>query len=434
MKTIRVLIGNRLVGELGATANRSIFIYAKDFLAEPMELSPLVMTSRAEPYVFEGKEDLGLPPLVRDSLPGYYAAKVMRQWFAHHFSPKFEVSYLEQLSYVGYFGMGALVYEPAKDFPAKLLRTYDLKKQERLSKALKPVDLDAVRFSTRTIGGARPKSLVCRDLATGNFYLDDPRLADEKYQHLVLKYGIPPQERSDLNNYPEIEHSYHQVAQRCGINTAQTLLLPSANKKFTHFGSVRFDQVKGQRIHMATLRGLMGVDSARHQFTYGELLETTRKLTRNLEEMKEVYRRMVFNVLAHCCDDHERNHSFLMDSQGRWSLSPAYDLSFTDNHSWFTAQDQAMLIHGKVSGISSKDLVAEGERAGLGGRYCRDTIQHIAEELSGMGKRLLAHGLQKEDARKIQEKLIYIAGQVGATRQSVNPSKTKPRPRSVAKK
>jgi len=78
--------------------------------------------------------------------------------------------------------------------------------------------------------------------------------------------------------------------------------------------------------------------------------------------MEEIFRRMVFNVLAHNCDDHVKNFSFMMDQNGIWSLSPAFDICYSYNSTNEWVKGHNMRVNNKRTGITYGDLMVVGEK------------------------------------------------------------------------
>jgi serine/threonine-protein kinase HipA len=71
---------------------------------------------------------------------------------------------------------------------------------------------------------------------------------------------------------------------------------------------------------------------------------------------------MIFNVLTHNCDDHTKNFSFLMNQDGKWFLSPAFDLCYSYKSSNIWVEGHNMRVNGKRTGITYKDLMVVGEK------------------------------------------------------------------------
>ena len=100
------------------------------------------------------------------------------------------------------------------------------------------------------------------------------------------------------------------------------------------------------------------------------------------KEIEQFYRRMVFNCLAVNQDDHVKNVSFIMDKNGKWQLSPAYDVTFSYNpeNKWLRAHQ--MTVNGKQTDIGLSDLIEAGSRMEIKERRCKDIINEVKQAVS----------------------------------------------------
>lgn len=91
-------------------------------------------------------------------------------------------------------------------------------------------------------------------------------------------------------------------------------------------------------------------------YSYEQLFQTMRALRLPYTQAEQLFRRMVFNVLARNCDDHTKNFAFIMDEAGQWSLSPAYDVchAFRPGSIWVSSQ--SLMLNGKREGIERSDF------------------------------------------------------------------------------
>ncbi|MFH1463127.1 MAG: HipA domain-containing protein [Pseudomonadota bacterium] len=92
----------------------------------------------------------------------------------------------------------------------------------------------------------------------------------------------------------------------------------------------RFDVQRGRRWHVHTLCGLLHADHRLPSLDYVGALTAVHRLTGDHQQLVQMFRRMVFNVLAHNHDDHSKQTSLRMDRRGQWTLAPAYDLTFSE--------------------------------------------------------------------------------------------------------
>ncbi len=166
-----------------------------------------------------------------------------------------------------------------------------------------------------SLGGARPKASV----------------VDEKGTLYVAKF---PSLKDD-HDVGLLEHQSHVMATEVGINAAQTRVIGTGGK-YHIFLSKRFDRTAtGRRVHFASSMALLGLsdgDGAATGHGYldivGFILQHCTDVEKNL---RELYRRVAFNISIGNSDDHFRNHGFLLTPKG-WTLSPAYDMNPTEDH------------------------------------------------------------------------------------------------------
>jgi serine/threonine-protein kinase HipA len=386
MKRIEVFYRDRKAGELAASGNQTSLQFAPDFIQSGIQLSPLRMKLRPEPYIY-GEADFGcLPPLLSDSLPDSYGRAVMNRWFAAKFGAEYRPTPLDKLAYVGMGGIGALSYRPVLDaFPPEVLREMDLREEQRLAAAAigqQPLEkLEKLRRAVHTVGGRFPKALLAIDPGTGLVYEDDPRL-DPRFERWIVKFGIPAAERDNLLNYPEVEYAYSCMARDVGIRVPRTRLLTTRSKEgnLVHFAIERFDVVDGTRLHVASLSGLTEIPAGRLELDYRDLFSVALDLCRDLREVREAFLRMLFNIAMHNVDDHGKNHAFVFDGSG-WKLAPAFDLTFSDvsapNEHTYAAR--AMPVNGNPLNPRRKDLLNLGERFGLRRGDCDAMMDQVAK-------------------------------------------------------
>ena len=161
-----------------------------------------------------------------------------------------------------------------------------------------------------SLGGARPKANVVD--TDGTLY--------------VAKF---PSEK-DLENTELIEHFSHQLAAKAGINVAKTRTI-RISKNRDLLLSERFDRTKdSRRIHFASAMSLLGLDDGAGSSTGNGYLDIVDFILHGCtdvrQNLRELYRRVAFNVMFGNTDDHFRNHGFLLTPKG-WTLSPAYDIN-----------------------------------------------------------------------------------------------------------
>lgn len=124
-----------------------------------------------------------------------------------------------------------------------------------------------------------------------------------------------------------------EMARKCGIEMAESRAQKFSNRQHT-FLTKRFDRINGKRIHFASAMTLLGYTDGTNSaegVSYLELAEWIGRNCNNVSQnLEQLWRRIVFNIAVSNCDDHLRNHGFLLTPKG-WTLSPAYDIN-PDEH------------------------------------------------------------------------------------------------------
>ena len=233
--------------------------------------------------------------------------------------------------------------------------------------------LDILRIGT-SAGGARAKAVIAYDEKTGEV-LSGQAEAPEGFEHWLLKFdGVSDIEFGKTTDFGRIEYAYYNMALAAGINMAESRLLEENGR--AHFMTRRFDRVAGTKLHMQSLCAIQHYDfNMAGAYGYEQALMTMRKMKLSKKEQMQQYRRMVFNVIARNQDDHTKNIAFLMDQQGEWSLSPAFDMthSYKPGEGW--TQTHQMSINGKRDHFIRQDLIQVAETNDL--KNSGDVIQDV---------------------------------------------------------
>lgn len=299
-----VILEGRTVGRLALTPeNLCAFEYDSEYLKKGQSVSPFYLPLRPGVFVARGNPFSGNFGVFNDSLPDGWGNLLLDRFLQSVNINLSSLSVLDRLSIVGSSGMGALEYRPDNSFtPTQGNFGLDFLASEAekiLNKKDDGTSLDSLFKLGGSSGGARPKVLL--------------NIAGEEW---LVKF------RSTLDppNVGQIEFEYSLLAKECNIEMPETRLF---ERKY--FGVRRFDRNEKMKIHVLSAAGLLHADYRIPCLDYQGLLTACFKLTGNIEEVYKLYRIMVFNVLIKNRDDHARNFSFLM-KDGKWELSPAYDL------------------------------------------------------------------------------------------------------------
>ncbi len=385
------------------------FRYYKEFLDKGYKISPLKVPLEEKTFFFPelrinrnlDKEFsdtfYGLPGIFADSLPERYGNHLMKSFLERQKLDFEDLNPIERLCYVGKRGMGALEYEPAVDlisnkeekvFVDELLETArnilsETENKEENAEEDKLLD-QLIEIGT-SAGGAKAKALIAlkkKDDKITNIYSGQasPR---EDLSYWILKFSDTKNDEHHSDKYTgALEYAYYLMAKECGIVMMDSDVLKDSSG-VAHFMTKRFDRVKGTKIHMATFCGIAHQDrNPPGQVGYEKLFSTMRELQLSFNEVQEVYRRMVFNVLSRNQDDHTKNHSFLMFPDGTWRLSPAYDLCFSYKKDHKFIGSQQMSVNGKRDDFTMSDLLECASHADITKAKAKKIIEQVQEGIS----------------------------------------------------
>lgn len=369
------------------------FEYDHSFVGRGLEPSPLMMPVReGRVYSFAGlnrETFMGLPGMLADSLPDTYGRALFDRWLA--LTGRTSGNPIESLCYLGRRCMGALEFEPAIDTGYNPQQRFEIDSlvdvaREALSdKASFGVNLnddrkaaiaEILRLGT-SAGGQRAKAIIAYNKATGEVRSGQIE-APAGFDYFIIKLdGVSAKAGfRETENYGRLEYSFYKLATACGIEMTECSLIEENGR--AHFLTRRFDREGGRKIHMQTLCGLAHYDfHLLRGYSYEQAFNVMRTLRLPYSSAREMFRRMVFNVVVRNQDDHTKNISFLMGEDGKWRLSPAYDMGYAYNiQGDWTAQHQ-MSVNGKFDDISRVDLLAFGNANGI--KDASDVIDQVCE-------------------------------------------------------
>jgi len=314
------------LGRLALLNRKIIFEFSPDFLGTGLNISPFKLPLKSGVFTCEDQIFEGLFGVFNDSLPdGWGRLLLDRKLMSLGINPRF-ITPIDRLKYVGTHGMGALQYKPEiLGLSAIENITLDLIADECLQFQInEQVELiDDLLMLNGSSAGARPKILVSLNPKTKQFQISHNNLGI-KHNDWIVKFrsSIDPQ---DIGS---IEYAYHLMAKEAGLIVPEAALFKSKNSS-GYFGVKRFDRTENNFLHVHTLSGLLHADHRIPTLSYESVIKATAILTKNIHETEKQFRNAVFNVYSYNRDDHAKNFSFIMDEKGVWTVSPAYDLTFS---------------------------------------------------------------------------------------------------------
>ena len=331
----------------------------------------------------------GLPGMLADALPDTYGRALFERWLA--LTGRSSGNAVETLCFLGKRCMGALEFEPAMDAPyspdvrIELDSLVEVASEALSEKEEFGVNLDddkkaaiaeIVRLGT-SAGGQRAKAIIACNPQTGEVRSGQIE-APEGFDYYLIKLDGVTAEAGfrETQNFGRLEYSFYRLVKKCGIEMSDCSIIEENGR--AHFLTKRFDRQDGKKVHMQTLCGIAHYDYRNpRSYSYEQAFNVMRALRLPYSQAQEMYRRMVFNVVIRNQDDHTKNISFLMDRQGKWSLSPAYDMGFAYNpKGGWTAQHQ-MSVNGKFDDISRTDLLEFAKRNNI--KDAAEIIDSITE-------------------------------------------------------
>lgn len=357
------------------------FQYDKEFLTSGFDLSPLLMPLDRGDVIYEFQENRnlstfkGLPGLLADILPDKYGNALINTWLLRNGRSTNSLNPVELLCFIGKRGMGALEFSPeepkASSGSTKIEMNELVQIAEQILMGKKDFETDLTHEEEKALldilkigssaGGARAKALIAYNEKTGEVRSGQTN-ALNGFEHWMIKFdGVTDTQFGASHGYGRVEMAYYLMALDAGIHMMESRILEENGR--AHFMTKRFDRVGGkEKIHIQTFCAMNHFDfNEVLLYSYEELFETMRMLNLSYPEAQEMYRRMVFNVMARNCDDHTKNFSFMMNQNGEWSLSPAYDVchAYRPDSQWVS--QHALSINGKRKNITRDDLLEVGK-------------------------------------------------------------------------
>ena len=384
-RILKVMLWGREVGRLSIDPRRKrpYFEYNRDWVETGLDISPLDASIKLPQNlrpIYGASEKIyqNLPPFLADSLPDAWGNEIFEQWRRQQGIKMGEITSLDKLAFIGKRAMGALEFFPeTSNFSS--LENINLKSLIELAGKIytqrenayidpeQSLTMQALMAVGTSAGGRQPKAIIAINRETGE--IRSGQVGElNGFDYCILKFGV--KERSTA----ELEMSYYEMATKAGIKMMPCWMMDVEGER--HFVTKRFDRDGENKLHLQTLAALYPEADS-----YERLLWVCRKMRLSELDCEEVFRRMVFNILANNTDDHYKNFSFIMDDQGRWRLSPAYDLTYIFNTGGFLPETQhCLMIHGKYTDITLEDVRELAAENGI--RKAESIIHEVADAVS----------------------------------------------------
>lgn len=378
MSEATVKLWGRAIGAVALEegSHTAVFQYEPAFARSGIQVSPIIMPLRPEPYAFAAlnyESFHGLPGLLADSLPDRYGNALIDAWLATQGRRPESFDAVERLCYIGNRGMGALEFAPARGPTPSGTKQIEIEALVELASDIlaRRADLvaslaegereeamkDILSVGT-SAGGARAKAVIAWNRETNEVRSGQVEAAPD-FEHWLLKFdgvqGNKDKELADPQGYGTIEYAYSKIAREAGIEMTECRLLEENGRR--HFMIRRFDRPDASKQHMQSLGALGHYDfNQAGAHSYEQCLIVIRRLGLRQAAVEQQFRRMAFNVVARNQDDHVKNIAFLMSRDGTWSLSPAFDVTYAYQPSGRWTNRHQMSINGKRDNFTVEDL------------------------------------------------------------------------------
>jgi serine/threonine-protein kinase HipA len=384
IRTAFVKIWDQTVGAIAWDENRGLanFEYGPNFIESSYDLAPIKIPIKSANKIFSFPElrnsrngefntFKGLPGLLSDVLPDKYGNQLINVWLAQEGRAENSMNPVEQLCFIGTRGMGALEFEPAqfekskKPFQVEINSIVNIAQkmlnqreqfETNLSNNEQQAMMEILKIGT-SAGGARPKAIIAYNKDTGKVKSGQTNVP-KGFEHWLIKLdGVSDAQFGESSGYGRVEMAYYKMAKDCGIEIMESLLLEENGR--AHFMTKRFDRgEENKKHHVQTLCAMQHYDfNEVTSFSYEQMFQAMRMLYLPYPQAEQMYRRMVFNVIAKNCDDHTKNFSFRLKKDDDWELAPAYDLCHSYRPGSIWVSQHALSINGKRTGIDRDDLL-----------------------------------------------------------------------------
>ena len=410
---VEAFIYDKKIGTILLKDGRVYFEYDKEFKNSKLEISPLKLPLSLEGVYTNNDEHYfeGLAGVFHDSLPDKFGTKVIERYFESKDIPAYELNVVQKLMFVGDKSIGAISYKPS-------IHKLDNEKQQELielnsfyENAKKIISGDAIEVvdemltfmdSAASAGGARAKAIIGYNPNSKEIISGIKKELPLEFEHYLIKFDFL-NDNQKSQDYTKLEYLYMNMAKEAKIEVPNIELLEHGN--LTHYLIKRFDRINGKAKHVHSVAGLTHCNfNVPMHYSYDELFRLTRYLTGNQQDLYELYRRMIFNIIGRNQDDHAKNFAFLMDEKGTWSLSPTYDITYA-NGTGYTKNHQ-LSLRGKTNDFTKKDLLEIAKLHSLKENIAKEIIEQTIDIFSTFRNRAKELEINEESISKIEKNII----------------------------
>ena len=269
---------------------------------------------------------------------------------------------------------------PLTDLRSLVAASMEIEKSEEQNRLPEKKWIQQLVHPGSSLGGARPKAVV-RD-TEGCLY--------------VAKF---PSQNDDYD-VSLWEHLSHLLAKKAGVIAAETSVITTGDKYHVLL-SKRFDRTDdGRRIHFASAMTLLGLTDSSNAQTGNGYLDIVDFILQSCcqveDNLRQLYRRVAFNIAIGNTDDHFRNHGFLLTPRG-WTLSPAYDMNPTTN------EYQSLLITSSTNKADLNILLEASEEYMIGKEEAAKIIAEVTDAVKGWRRMAAMIGIAKREMELLEQ-------------------------------
>lgn len=388
------------------------FEYDKEFKTSNLEISPLKLPLSLN-GVYTNNEDRyfeGLAGVFHDTLPDKFGTKVIERYFESKNIPPHELTVIQKLMFVGDKSIGAITYKPVahkieeekNNELIELQNFYENAKKIISGDAFEVVD-EMLNFmdSAASAGGARAKAIIGYNCKTQELISGVKRELKKDFDHYLIKFDIQKNDGRS-SDYTKLEYIYMNMAKEVGIDVPKIELLTHGN--LAHYLIKRFDRVNSEALHLHSVAGLTHTNfNIPMHYSYDELLRLTRYLTGSQQDVNEQFKRMIFNIVGRNQDDHAKNFAFMMNKNGIWNLSPAFDITYS-NGTGYTKNHQ-LSLNGKTNNFTLNDILQLAKKHSIKENIAKEYLEQIVEVFSKFKKKAKEIDVREQTLSRIYDEL-----------------------------
>ena len=422
MKAIKVILWGKEIGRLAwdTQCHLTYFTPHPAITQEELDtIAPLAnLHCNIPEYGNTEKIFQKLPPFLADSLPDDWGNELFGHWCKEKKIAPASITPLEKLSFIGKRGMGAFEFEPESsssknekidiDSLIALAQKIFVEREEAHIAPNESITMQLLYAVGTSAGGRQPKAIIAINRESGEIRSGQIPHGDD-YDYYILKFG------DAMRSSAELEKTYYDMCCMAEIQMMESRLYGVAGTN--HFLTRRFDRTKNCKLHTQTLAAM-----APEARSYEQLILVCRKLNLPETSIEEIFKRMVFNILANNTDDHNRNFSFIMKENREWSLSPAYDMTYIFNKGGYQPENERCLsLAGKIQDITLDDVLSFAKANNI--RRARSIINNIAKTISSFRAIATHNGVREEWIGRIEQSLnknLQVWGLQAATSAKVH--------------